>query len=426
MLKKKQFALYFLSAMIFLVSMSVNASMSASVVSVETRATLVSPVSSADPLQRFLTWSPVASGYEIIINIPAMTLVLYHNGMGIASFPIAIGTSVAPSQLGATYIINKVLHPTYYPPDWAKKGLKPIPPGPDNPVGTMWMGLERKGYGIHGTNNPASIGTAASSGCIRMYNADVERLAAIVPIGTPVNFVYETLLIGVDTITNWPFIQVYKDVYHLKSPSINTVLAQLRDIGITGIVDQELLAVILKAPTGKPEPIPMVVEVSLNVGNIAVTGYYDGRFVYAPIKEVTMQVSDNVSLEAEQFVDVRTWGGKIYAPITELARALGLLVGSDGHSIISAQLYGNGTALAGRLWVSSNEILLPLEPLAAWLNELLEYDANSVLAHIGQRPVKAVIHAGHLYASQDDVLQAFPELTMQWCEQQTRLEIYAN
>lgn len=59
-------------------------------------------------------------------------------------------------------------------------------PNPGGPFGTLWMSLSKEHYGIHGTNNPSSIGKAVSKGCIRMYNKDVEELASIVPIGTAV------------------------------------------------------------------------------------------------------------------------------------------------------------------------------------------------------------------------------------------------
>jgi lipoprotein-anchoring transpeptidase ErfK/SrfK len=59
-------------------------------------------------------------------------------------------------------------------------------PNPGGPFGSMWLGLSKPHYGIHGTNNPASIGKNVSHGCIRMYNRDVNELARLVPIGTPV------------------------------------------------------------------------------------------------------------------------------------------------------------------------------------------------------------------------------------------------
>ena len=75
------------------------------------------------------------NGFEIIINLPEMKLYLYRYGLPFKEYPIGIGNVVSPSLLGRTEIINRVAHPTYYPPDWYSRGLSPIPPGPDNPVG---------------------------------------------------------------------------------------------------------------------------------------------------------------------------------------------------------------------------------------------------------------------------------------------------
>ena len=67
-------------------------------------------------------------------------------------------------------MITRVTNPTYYAPG------KVIAPGSSNPIGTRWIGISKKGYGIHGTDVPGSIGFARSHGCIRLRNADVERL----------------------------------------------------------------------------------------------------------------------------------------------------------------------------------------------------------------------------------------------------------
>ena len=63
-----------------------------------------------------------------------------------------------------------------------------LPPGPNNAVGVVWMALSEPHYGIHGTNAPGTIGTATSSGCVRLTNWDAARLAGLVRAGTPVRF----------------------------------------------------------------------------------------------------------------------------------------------------------------------------------------------------------------------------------------------
>jgi hypothetical protein len=62
-----------------------------------------------------------------------------------------------------------------------------IPPGPNNPLGPRWVGLSQKGFGIHGTNQPSSVGKAASHGCIRMRNRDIEQFFEMVSVGDAVS-----------------------------------------------------------------------------------------------------------------------------------------------------------------------------------------------------------------------------------------------
>jgi lipoprotein-anchoring transpeptidase ErfK/SrfK len=102
-------------------------------------------------------------------------------------FRVATGESVYPTPLGRFRIVVKWRNPWWYPPSsrWAK-GLKPVPPGPNNPLGTRWMGLSVPGVGIHGTPNGGSIGYSVSHGCIRMYIPDAEWLFNTVDIGSQV------------------------------------------------------------------------------------------------------------------------------------------------------------------------------------------------------------------------------------------------
>jgi len=85
-------------------------------------------------------------------------------------------------------------NPIYtYNPDYNFRGVKAkhefkIKPGPNNPVGLVWIALNEKGYGIHGTPDPAKVGKTASHGCVRLTNWDALSLAAMVKKGTPVEF----------------------------------------------------------------------------------------------------------------------------------------------------------------------------------------------------------------------------------------------
>jgi lipoprotein-anchoring transpeptidase ErfK/SrfK len=126
-------------------------------------------------------------GPAIVIMRGSNRLRLYQNARLVRTFGVATGESRYPTPLGSYEIVTMQRNPWWYPPpsDWAQ-GLKPVPPGPSNPLGTRWMGLSAWGVGIHGTPSPASIGYSASHGCIRMYVPDAEWLFERVQLGTTV------------------------------------------------------------------------------------------------------------------------------------------------------------------------------------------------------------------------------------------------
>ncbi|WP_127578871.1 L,D-transpeptidase [Paenibacillus koleovorans] len=105
--------------------------------------------------------------YRIIVDLSDRRLHLLDGDRVVRTFPVGIGRMVTPTPTGDYTIVNKA-------------------PNPGGPFGVMWMGLSQPHYGIHGTNNPASIGHIVSHGCIRMYNEDVLALSKLVPIGTRV------------------------------------------------------------------------------------------------------------------------------------------------------------------------------------------------------------------------------------------------
>lgn len=128
--------------------------------------------------------SPAPTGSQrdrvVLISLVDRKLAVIDNGIVIATFQVAVGARVSPSPEGEFKIVSRVSNPTYY-----HRGTV-IPTGKDNPVGTRWIGLSLKGYGIHGTNAPRSIGRAASHGCIRLRNRDMERLFTMLQVGDAV------------------------------------------------------------------------------------------------------------------------------------------------------------------------------------------------------------------------------------------------
>lgn len=120
-------------------------------------------------------------GRRIVVSIPDRKLALVESGKVIKIYPTAVGAPDSPSPAGTFTIVRRVVDPTWY------HAGKVVGPGRANPVGTRWIGLSVKGYGIHGTNAPSSIGRNASHGCIRMRNRDVEELYTMVAIGDTVD-----------------------------------------------------------------------------------------------------------------------------------------------------------------------------------------------------------------------------------------------
>jgi lipoprotein-anchoring transpeptidase ErfK/SrfK len=117
---------------------------------------------------------------QIIISIADRQLAVIDHGQVLKTYPIAVGARGTPSPDGDFAIINHAKDPTY------RHGDKEIAPGKDNPLGTRWMGLSLKGYGIHGTNVQSSVGKAVSHGCFRMRKQDVEELYTLVQVGDTV------------------------------------------------------------------------------------------------------------------------------------------------------------------------------------------------------------------------------------------------
>lgn len=127
---------------------------------------------------------PVAK-IELVIRLRDRKVYVYERDQVKATFPIAIGRSGWETPTGEHQILQMIKDPSWQNPF---NGTV-IPAGPDNPLGTRWIGFWTDGQnyiGFHGTPNENSVGTAASHGCIRMYNRDVVQLFEMVEVGTVV------------------------------------------------------------------------------------------------------------------------------------------------------------------------------------------------------------------------------------------------
>ncbi len=149
---------------------------------------------------------PNAPRNGIVINLAEMRLYYYPKGGNtVTTYPIGIGREGEDTPVGVLKIIQHIPNPTWYSPESirvarAQEGViipKVVPPGPDNPLGKFAMRLSKPTYLIHGTNDPlGGIGRRSSSGCIRLYPEDIERLFSMVKNGDNVYIVNEPYKAG--------------------------------------------------------------------------------------------------------------------------------------------------------------------------------------------------------------------------------------
>jgi L,D-transpeptidase ErfK/SrfK len=202
----------------------------------------------------------------IVVNISEMRLYYFpENTNEVVTFPVGIGIVGWDTPLVETKIVQKQENPIWTVPktiqdNYILKGVKFDPivgPGPKNPLGHFAMRLAVPGYLIHGTNAPTSIGTRASSGCIRLYPEDIKSLFSMVPRGTPVRIIDDPYKIG------WNNGQLYLEAHAPLNPDAkqkfdftqltNSILAVIQNTNYA--VDWKKTIDIAKQHSGIPQVI---------------------------------------------------------------------------------------------------------------------------------------------------------------------------
>lgn len=187
---------------------------------------------------------PVDSAPAVRINLPAYRLDLLERGRVIRSYALAIGDTSYPTPTGRFVIREITWDPAWTPPAdeaWAKDA-KPMGPGPTNPMGAVKMALGH-GYFLHGTPEPATVGSPASHGCLRLHDRDAILLARYLESATKTHDPGSTdgtvprpvrLRRGVQVeirydLAEWrdDRLMVYPDVYRRRTPAIDTGVADL-------------------------------------------------------------------------------------------------------------------------------------------------------------------------------------------------------
>ncbi|MEQ8171466.1 MAG: L,D-transpeptidase [Candidatus Eremiobacterota bacterium] len=252
---------------------------------------------------------------RICVNIPALTLTVYKNDRIIKQYKIAAGSPKTPTPAGQYKIVSKETDPTWYPmPKPVKKiddkGVEytemvvedPVPPGPDNPLGKYWMGLDRDDLGIHSTNNPSSIGYSVSHGCIRMDPAQVKEIFDLVQIGTIVDIVYKTADIVVEEDSL--YIAAYPDIYFREKDRLKNIKNKLDKTGIP--YDEKILKEILKKNSGTFFIVSCPYRVVFQGQDVSVKSIYPmdtmggKKEFYISLKDWNNISSDTITLDKEK------------------------------------------------------------------------------------------------------------------------------
>ena len=200
----------------------------------------------------------VPQGYDsgIVINLPQRRLFLFRGGSLKDSYPIAVGSGSWRTPTGEFTIREMEIDPSWEVPksiqaemaSQGKRVLTRVAPGPDNPLGTRWIGLTPS-IGIHGTNAPSSIFKYSTHGCIRMSVEDVEHLFDQVTKGDRVWIIYEPLLVAKDGRD--VFVEVHRDPYGKGGVTRAALAGALASIGADEWSEDPVLTEILKLREGR-------------------------------------------------------------------------------------------------------------------------------------------------------------------------------
>ncbi len=205
---------------------------------------------------------PVEAGPGITINLAELRLYLVWQENGqrqVRFYPIGIGREGRDTPPGQYLVANRAQHPSWSPPPSIRAerpDLPPIvPPGPNNPLGEYWIGLNDQRIGIHGTNKPYGVGRRVSSGCIRLYPEDIADLYSRVRVGMPVRIIEQPIKVG--QRNGEVFLEVHPGVPAHNQAWLQEVLWQKAKIAPGARLDLPTVQRALKEQRGIPVPVSL-------------------------------------------------------------------------------------------------------------------------------------------------------------------------
>jgi L,D-transpeptidase ErfK/SrfK len=290
----------------------------------------------------------------LVVNLPERGMYLFKNHQPIAFYPCAIGMGGRfATPLGDAKVVNRQVDPTWSPPEWSEI-KKPVPPGPGNPLGDRWIGLSMDGVGLHGTNQPMSIGQNASHGCMRMYPAVIHQLFEQVHLGMPVRIIYEPIKVGLSPVDHKVYVQIYADVYNRVPNMFERLRERLQGTGLADLVDDARLEALLADKSALPQRLlgeDIVLKVNGRKVSTALAPFLRGGQVWTSsdfLRAVGARVRFDTSSKQ---LTVSRDGQEATFPLHDSTAASHEPVASD---------------LAARLW--NGRSVLPLKPVLTALN----------------------------------------------------------
>ena len=229
------------------------------------------------------TASTAQAERKIVINLATRTLALYDDNKKIRLYPIGPGKYATPTPVGYYSILTKEVDPPWINPDDPEFS---VPAGPNNPLGMRWMQFHGN-YGIHGTNNPGSIGHYVSNGCIRMYEQDVEELFDLVTVGTPVEIMYNRVVVEKDD-NNEIVYYVYPDGYDWqKNVQLEDVTKWLDGYGIGAFESDSQIEQEIYDSTGEPNYVGKIYPIEYGDKKLNVGAIIQDDVTYIPAAEIS-------------------------------------------------------------------------------------------------------------------------------------------
>jgi L,D-transpeptidase ErfK/SrfK len=208
---------------------------------------------------------PLSSYQGLVVNIPEMRLYYFKGegahagGMTVTTYPVGLGRDDWRTPTGTFKVRGKTENPTWVIPESIRAehiqdrgDARTFIPGgdPDNPLGPYRLELTLPLYGLHGSNMPWGVGMQVSHGCIRLYNEDITQLFADVRVGTPGEFVYEPVKLGIrDGLV---YVEVHPDIYSLRTNLEDEADRLLEHSGWSDRIDRGRLRRALSQRSGLP------------------------------------------------------------------------------------------------------------------------------------------------------------------------------